>query len=117
MTLSALLNRSVTLIRRLPSVDTDVYGNEIPGEDLVETVGELQQRRREEPGGAGEVSETDWLLVLPAGTDLRTGDAVEVDGMLYELIGDPWAARNPRTGEESHVEATLRRTAGAEDAS
>lgn len=64
----------------------------------------------------GEVARTEWLLVLPAGTPIGPGDAVTVDGDEYEVIGDPWQARSPLAGAESHVEATLARTTGSEGA-
>lgn len=115
MTLTDLLNRPVTIIHRSASGSTDAYGNDVPDETLTATTGELQQVRRDEPGGEGETSRTDWLLILPAGTLLRTGDAVIVDGQEYELVGDPWIARNPRTRLTSHIEATCRRTAAADD--
>ena len=86
-------------------------------ETLVETVGELQQTQRTEPGDAGETSDTRWLLVLPAGTVVNTGDAVIVDGEVYEVVGAPWPARNPRLGVASHIEASVRRTAGDEGGS
>jgi hypothetical protein len=114
MSLAQLLNRPVTIISRSDSGETDELGNEIPTETAIETVGELQQRQRDEPGAQGEFSETTWLLVLPTGTEIDTGDAVVIDGRIYELVGDPWAARNPRTQTESHVEATVRRAAGEE---
>lgn len=117
MTLTALLNRTCTIIRRSESGSTDELGNEIPDEEAVETVCELQQRNRSEQGNQGEVSSTDWLLILPADTDIGTGDAVVVDEEVYEMVGDPWPARNPRTATESHVEASLRRVVGDEDAS
>lgn len=56
-------------------------------------------------------------MILPAGTDVQGDDAVQVDGEVYELVGEPWEARNPRTRQVSHIEATARRTAGPEDAS
>ncbi len=115
MSLIERLNRPVTVLQRTADDDADEYGNPIPGETIVDTVGELQQRRRDEPGDAGELSATDWLLVLPAGTPVRTGDAVIVDGQVYELIGDPWIARNPRTQTASHIECTVRRTASTDD--
>lgn len=115
MSLASLLNRNLTIIRRTTSEDADDYGNEIPDEGAIETVGELQQRRRDEPAGEGELSVTDWLLILPAGTLLRTGDQAIVDGQEYEVVGDPWIARNPRTQAVSHIEATVRRTAASND--
>lgn len=117
MTLSQLLNRPMTLVLRSDVGDEDAYGSDVPDETFVEVVGELQQQRRTEPADAGETSDSTWLLVLPAGTVLNTGDAVICDGQVYEAVGQPWAVRNPRSGAESHVECTLRRTAGDEGGS
>lgn len=115
MSLTALLNRELTLVRRTDEGETDVYGNPAPTEELVPVVGELQQVRRDEPDDNGELSDTNWLLILPAGTAVNTGDALVCDGQLYEVVGDPWQARNPRTGVASHIEATCRRTGSAGD--
>ena len=115
MPLAQLLNRPCTITRRSQSAETDEYGNAVPTEDVAATVCELQQRQRDESADQGEVSDTEWLLVLPAGTAIRTGDSVSIDGEDFELVGDPWSARNPRTGLESHIEATLRRTAGTDE--
>lgn len=114
MPLSQLLNTPVMIISRSPSGDKDEYGNETDAETTIATVGELQQRRRNEPAAEGEVSDAQWDLFLPAGTQIDTGDAVQVDGIEYELVGAPWEARNPRTQTVSHIEATVRRTAGAD---
>jgi hypothetical protein len=113
MTLAALLNRPCTIIRRVFEGDLDDYGNEIPTEITVAAVCELQQRQRSEDTDRGEVSATSWLLVLPAGTEIGSGDSIVIDGEVYELDGDPWEARNPRTRQPSHIEATVVRTAGA----
>lgn len=115
MTLAALLNLPVTITRRVETDELDEFGNQLDDEQAVETVGELQQRQSNEPAGAGEVSIGDFLLILPAGTQLTTGDRVTVDGQAYEVVGDPWRARNPRTRQFSHVQATVRRTAAAGD--
>ena len=117
MPIDLLLNRPVTIVTRTDSGSTDEYGNSIPSETMTETVGELQQVRRDEPGDAGETSDTRWLLVVPAGTVINTGDAVIVDSEVYEVVGAPWLARNPRTQTVHHVEATLRRTSGDEGGS
>lgn len=117
MPLATLLNLPVTIVRRDDLGDEDERGNDLPTETLVETVGELQQQQRAEPADAGELSDTRWLLILPAGTDIRTGDGIVCDGQRYEMVGDPWHARNPRTQTASHVECTLRRTASPETAS
>lgn len=118
--ISDLITRPCTLRLRSESGTEDDYGNDIPTETEVDTVCELQKeirRSSEEPGGQGELSDTLWSLFLPAGTQIDTGDAVEVDGALYEMVGSPWPVRHPLTGVESHVEASVRRTAGAGSAS
>lgn len=113
MTLTQLLNRRAWVLRRSDSGAEDDYGNPIPSEERTEVVCEVQQRRADEVT-EGEVSDAEWLGVFPAGTAFDTGDAIEVEGLgTFEVDGAPWPARNPRTQTESHVEATLKRVAGA----
>lgn len=115
MSIASLINRPATLIRRSDSGKTDAFGNPVPTVTETEVLCELQQRRRDEPENQAELSDTLWSLFLPAGTELDTGDAIVVDGDEYALVGAPWDARNPRTQQVSHIEATVRRTAGAGD--
>lgn len=112
--LSQLINRSCVLLRRSAS-GTDELGNEIQADDAVETVIELQRRAADEHDNT--VSDTDWVAFFLPTEDVRSGDAVVVDGFKYEVVGDPALWRNPRTQVDSHLEAGLRRTAGSEDAS
>jgi len=112
-----LLNRPVTITRRTPSATEDAYGNPVDAVVTTTTVGELQQQQRSETdqgawGLAGDIVQTVWLLVLPAGTAIDASDRVTIDGKDYEVIGDPWHARNPRTQQDAHVEVTLRRSRG-----
>lgn len=117
MTISALLTRPCTVVHRTGSDHTDKYGNEISGEVEATTVCEVQQAQRREPGNEGEVSDVLWAGYFPAGTLLTTADAVRVEGIgTLEVVGEPWTVRSP-TGPAHHVEATLRRTAGAEEGS
>jgi hypothetical protein len=110
--LTQLLNRKAWLVRRSDSGAEDEYGNQTPTETTTEIVCEVQQRSRDEASDT-DVSDTQWLGIFPAGTELDSGDAIVVEGLgEFELDGAPWPARNPRTQAESHVEATLRRTAG-----
>jgi hypothetical protein len=112
VTLAQLINRPCTIVHRLPGEDRDEYGNRIPKENSVDTVCELQQQ----PGASfrseseDQVSDTRWVLFLPAGTDVAAADTVTIDGDGYELLGDPWPVRNPRTGVPSHIEAPVKRT-------
>lgn len=102
------MNRPCTLIQRLASSTSDDYGNEIPDEAEVETFCELQQRSREEPVLEGQnISATEWRVFFRPGLDVQTGDALIVEGAEYELVGEPWVVRNPRTGTESHIEASV----------
>lgn len=111
MSLQALLNRTVTITSRAPSSDTDAYGNTVDAETTTVTVGEVQQQQRDESPD-GLVAETTWLLIVPAGTNVDTGDEVIVDDLAFEVQGPPWEVRSPRTGTVHHIEATLRRTGG-----
>lgn len=120
MPISRLLNMPATIIRRRPGEEEDERGNQVSVPKEVETRCWIEKRKRaeEEPGQEGELSDTLWAGYFEAGVDLRTGDAIVIDGQgKYELVGDPWEAINPRTGQASHVEANLRRTAGSGDAS
>lgn len=118
MSLTQLLNQTGYLLARNESGTLDDYGNDVPDEVVTAISCEIQQRRRDEDADEGETSQADWLGIFAADTDLTTADAVAVNGMgTFELVGAPWPVYNPRTREVSHVEATLRRTAGAEDAS
>lgn len=114
MALADLLNLPVTIIGR--SEDDESF-DPSPAETMTQVLGELQQTQRTEPAGEGELSVTTWLLVLPAGTVIGTGDAVIAGGARYEVVGDSWHARNPRSQLPSHVEATLRRTGDDEGGS
>jgi hypothetical protein len=114
MSLANLLTLPVAIVHREASGVLDEFGNDVPTEMLTQTVGELQQVKREEPATEGEVAVTTWDLFLPAATAIATGDAVIAGGAIYEVIGDPWDARSPRTGLPHHVEASLRRVGDEE---
>lgn len=113
--LSTLINRPATVIQRSASGQKTRFGDSVRTESAVQTLCEIQQKRRDEPAQEGELSDSDWNLFFLPGTDLSSGDAVVVDGEEYELVGEPWVARNPRTGHVSHIECTARRTRGPDD--
>lgn len=113
-----LINRTCWITRRSESDDTDDFGNEIPTETVTQSVCEVQQQRREEPGDEGELSDTTWVGFFLPTEVLNSGDSVSVEGIgSFELVGDPWTARWPDAQVDSHVEATLRRTEGPADGS
>jgi hypothetical protein len=109
VTIAQLLNRPCTITHRQEGDERDGYGNPVDEEATTVTVCELQQRQRTED--AGIVAAT-WALYLPGGTAIDAGDTVEIDGDGYEVLGEPWSARNPITRVVSHAEVTVRRTVG-----
>lgn len=113
-----LLNRTCVIKSRSASLTgaIDAFGNEVPDEVTVNTVCELQQRQRREHDQEGEVADDLWDCFFLPGTVLKTGDEVLVGGLAYEVVGTPWSAINPRSGVAHHIEASLRRTAGPEEA-
>lgn len=115
MSLANLINRPCTITHRSESGVTDDYGNDVSAFTETATVCELQQRQRDEPADSGEVSATEWSIFLLPPDSLHTGDKVTVDNEVYEIVGEPWRARNPRTRQVEHVEATARRVAGDAD--
>jgi hypothetical protein len=110
MSLSLLLNRPCTIVGQVADGTVDEYGGELIAETRTDTVCELQQAQRSETDQ--EVVATRWTLFLPAGTQIDAGDRVIVETETFEVDGQPWPARNPRTGQESHIEATVVRTEG-----
>lgn len=115
MGVADLMTRSATLLRYADSGEVDEYGDAVKTLTETSVSCELQQQRRNEDDEQAEVAESRWRLFLPAGTEVDTGDAIEVGGDRYELVGEPWPVHNPRTEEISHIEATVRRVAGAGD--
>lgn len=113
MTLTTLINRPCTITHRTWDGAADRYGSKLPVETDVVTVCELQQRQRNERDDAGETIDSSWLLVLLPETVIAAGDTVSVvgDGE-FEVHGEPWVSRNPRTQIVSHIEATVKRAAG-----
>lgn len=116
--LSNLINRQCWLIRRSDEGERDDHGNEIPTEVIIETVCELQQVRRTELGVDDEIPSGEWTAFLLPDEDVDSDDAIAVVGIgEFEIVGDPWKVRNPLAKADSHVEVSLRRTAGPEQGS
>jgi hypothetical protein len=137
MSLADLINRPCTLRHRTGGTSVDGDGNEVPDWEEIETVCELQQRQFGGGENAEEISDTQWKAYLLPLADLahlfgagtlgegafggdidrviRSGDELVVETTVFQVEGDPWQARNPRTRQESHIEVRLRRVAGADD--
>lgn len=113
--LETLLNRPCLIHRTSPSSTTDQFGSPTDTVTAVATVCELQAlaaaRGDGEPSQHLDLSDSGWLLILPAGTEIDPPDTVEVEGLIYEVVTAPWSVRSPWTRVHSHIEVGLRRTA------
>lgn len=109
------MNRSCLIRRKTPGSTTDAYGNPVDTFTETTTTCEIQPassiRRDDERSQHLDLTDSDWLLILPAGTEIDPPDQVKVEGLTYEVSTAPWQARNPWTREPTHVEVGLRRTA------
>lgn len=111
MSFAALLGQEVTIVRAAASVDryNDVSAD---WSSATRTVvhGRLQQTDTVEVAVGRDTVIADWVLFLPAGTDVLPSDRVEVDGATFEVVGLPNVAHTPRGPH--HVEARLRSITG-----
>jgi len=112
--------KTATIVRQVPG-GTDEYGDPIPGTTIRVDVPGCGWAPRS--AGAGPSSEdihdrgrqgviVGLTLYMPAGTDLRHTDQVELEGLLYDVEGDPGEWRNPLSGREAGLEVALRRAEG-----
>lgn len=104
-------------IVRLRSVEdgVDEYNNPTPGEpERFELDGAFVAPRTSDAldhdGRSGVI--VGLTLYLPYGTDLVYTDQVEVDGVVYEIKGEPGSWSHPRTGWEAGMEVALERGEG-----
>src|ERR1035437_5921611 len=92
MSLADLLVQPVLVISQQLDGDLDEYGNDVPSDDPVSTVGFLERGRRMGFTPAereGYIEDSVWLLVLPADTPIQAEDLVVVDGLTYSVSGPP----------------------------
>jgi hypothetical protein len=52
------------------------------------------------------------MLFAPYDTDIRYTDQIEVDGVLYDIDGEPGRWRNPFSGWEAGIQVALVRASG-----
>jgi hypothetical protein len=110
MTLAQMMNRPCILVKRIAG-EKDELGDEVTEPVEIETVCDLQQQGGFHSESDDEVSDTRWVLYLPADLEVGVGDAVRVEGDgEFEIYGEAWRVRNSRTRAYSHIEAAVRRT-------
>lgn len=108
MTLASLMNQACTITTRTASATTDRYGNPTDTEAATSTVCYCEQRQRSENTVDANTQSEDWLVMLPAGTDVAGNDLITVGSLRLEVVGPPWPVRNPRVQAQSHVECNAR---------
>lgn len=101
-----LLRRTATLLLRSAG-PPDEYGDPTSVVVSRDVPCDVQQVSAREALEAGLQIGT-WRAFLPAeAADLAGWDAMTVDGVTYELNGDPNPVFNPRLGVVDHVEVAL----------
>lgn len=108
------LARSVRIVNRTPG-DLSPHGVAAPDEDLSEPIVGYVEPARAAQFSAEDLSDQSvqverLLLILPAGPVLSGNEAVEIDGVRYEIAGPP--RRFDDGPDEHHVEVDIHRTTG-----
>lgn len=107
MSLAKLINQPITLQKNTAGVDR--YGNTVPAtSSTVSTVGYLEQSQSNETLTDRDVSVGDWVVYLPAGTDVNAQDRIVFGSQTFEVDGEPWQVYNPRVRQVSHLQAKLK---------
>jgi hypothetical protein len=115
-----LTSRTATIVRANPG-GTDQFGDPIAGTTVeIDVPGAAWAPRTQGAGpSASEIHDRgrqgviEGLSVyLPYGTDLRPTDQLRLDGVLYEVEGDPGSWWSPFTGRTPGIEVAVRRAEG-----
>lgn len=130
MSLPALLNQPCTFTIPTASGEADRAG--VPADDVatVTGFGYFEQKQATDQTGVQSSDEQRWLaMVLPTGTtgDDTSGDVVDLAEVLnaratvepeglgvFQLVGEPWPVRNPRTRQVAHLEFEMRKVTSGE---
>lgn len=92
--------------------DRDEMGNPTEVTTTTTYKGWYWQTTTDERTGNAEVvtDEHTLALELAAAGNVDAGDRVEIDGLTWEIDGEPWQARNPRTLALEYVLAKIVRS-------
>lgn len=110
---------TVTIVRPIPSGATNRYGDALPGGHASSpqritvdgcAVAPRASNDVNEPGRQGVI--VGLSLYAPPGTEIRHGDQVEIDDVLYDVDGNAGVWTSPFTTVASGVEVALRRVGG-----
>lgn len=107
------MNNATVVRIRPPGLDE--YGDPIAGEPTSATLDgcSVAPRLSTEVSAPGREAVLQGLtLYAPYGTDIEHTDRVTVDGVPYEVDGEPGSWKSPFDGWEAGVSVALRRAAG-----
>ena len=105
---------TIVRVRQTPG-GVDEFGDPIPSSETRTTLAEafVAPRTTDELTNLGRTGVVIGLtLFTPFGTDIEPDDQVEVDGVLYEVDGQPGDWANPLTGWEAGTTVALTRVEG-----
>lgn len=109
------MSETVTILRGASA--TDRYRNPVvdwanPTRTDVDALAVAPTSATEDIAAGRDATVTTFDLYLPATTDLRPTDRVEVRGAVYDVDGEPADWRHPRSGRRPGLVATVRRVDG-----
>ena len=106
--LAHLLSQTATRLR--PTVNTDAAGAQVEAGTTAAAYACRLERRSTSTGdvAGGTVETGSWVLYLAPDADVKASDRVEVDGVEYEVIGDPHPVQSPRGTHHVEVDLELR---------
>ena len=97
----------------------DEYGDPVADSESRTTIDGAFVAPRNDPGQGSEITNrgragviVGLMLFAPYDTDLTYTDQIEVDGVLYDIEGEPGRWRNPYSGWEAGLQAALVRASG-----
>lgn len=113
MSVRLLMVHDVVLVRA-GTVESR-YGDDVKdwsGTTRTEVKGWVAQRARDEVVDGREAQVHDYVVFLPAGTDVTGLDRVEWDDLTFEVVGPPNRAWSAKARGEHHVELDVRLVTG-----
>jgi hypothetical protein len=108
MPIADLLRQSVTLLRTTSHERDSIGGATVDATTSTTVLGYLEPRSSSEDLLDRNTQIGDWLLVLPAGTDVIGWDRVTSGGRTFDILGPPRGYYDVSAGTEDHFELDLR---------
>jgi hypothetical protein len=113
VSITTLMVHDVTLVRA--GTAESRYGDDVKDwtdAERTASKGWVAQRARTEDVDSREAQVHDYVVYLPAGTDVTGLDRVEWDDRTFEVVGPPNQAWSPLRRGEHHVELDVRLVEG-----